>query len=210
MNKPKPILTRRQRFFRYALRLFLSLAILYIFLDFPIPTADLARRATERRAFFGPSQVLCTLEEPIDYDRSYLVRWQDWYGVVSVQRDGLFWNTGRLLLVENDPEQPLVVSTDQSFFLTADPIFVISNDPSIVRVVLERPVAREEEAPFLQMASQDVSHFGCFLVEFPILADSGYSYCREFRLSGYDSSGALVWRSPTPPSWEQEFGDAFA
>ena len=77
MSRPKLHFNRRRRFLRDSLILFLSLLLLYICLDFPIPTAGLARRATERRAFFGPSQVLCTLEEPLSWDRSYAVRWQD-------------------------------------------------------------------------------------------------------------------------------------
>ena len=46
MKGERPTLTRRQRFCRYALRLVLALLLLCIGLDFPIPTAGLARRAT--------------------------------------------------------------------------------------------------------------------------------------------------------------------
>ena len=209
MSRPKPHLSRRGRFLRDSLILFLSLLLLYIGLDFPIPTADLARQATERRAFFGPSQVLFVLEEPIDYDRSYVVRWKDWYGVVSVRRKGLFWDTGRVGAVQSRPGQPLVASQDQVFFLNRDPILVFSSDPSIVKVVLERPVVPEGGEPFLQTAAQDVSQSGCFLVELPDLKGGSYLYSREVRLSGYDAAGALVWRSPTPASWEQELGVLF-
>lgn len=129
MSRPKLHFNRRRRFLRDSLILFLSLLLLYICLDFPIPTADLARRATERRAFFGPSQVLCTLEEPLSWDRSYAVRWQDWYGVVSIPRNGLFWDTGSVDAVENDPSQALIPMTDQVMLFQNTPIVVFSNDP---------------------------------------------------------------------------------
>ena len=149
MSCPKLHFNRRRRFLRDSLILFLSLLLLYICLDFPIPTAGLARRATERRAFFGPSQVLCTLEEPLSWDRSYAVRWQDWYGVVSIRRNGLFWDTGRVDVVENDPSQALIPMTDRVLLHSYEPIVVFSNDPNIVRVALEFPAAPEGGNPRL-------------------------------------------------------------
>lgn len=147
MSRPNIYFNRRRRFLRDSLILLFSLLLLYICLDFPIPTAGLARRATERRAFFGPSQVLCTLEEPIAYERSYAVRWRDWYGVVSIRRSGLFWDAGGVEVVENDPAQALIPMTDQVILRYEEPILVFSNDPNIVRVALEFPAAPEGEPP---------------------------------------------------------------
>ena len=210
MSRPKLHFNRRRRFLRDSLILFLSLLLLYICLDFPIPTADLARRATERRAFFGPSQVLCTLEEPLSWDRSYAVRWQDWYGVVSIPRNGLFWDTGSVDVVENAPSQALVPMTDQVMLFQNTPIVVFSNDPNIVRVALEFPAAPGGGNPRL-VSAVAWSDNGCFVLGIPDLPmDTTWTYSRDFRLAGYDASVNRIWFTENPESWVEQFGVEFA
>lgn len=204
------ILTRRQRALRYGLLLLLSLAVILYALDFPIPTAELARRATERRYYFGPSEVLCTLEEPLNGDRSYAVRWEDWYGVVSIRRAGPFWDTGRVETVKNDPDQALIPLEDRFFLFQHKPVIVFSNDPAIVSVTLE--YLAQPEGGEVQMISttQDKGENGCFVLSIPDSSRNNWTYSRRFRLSGYDADGELVWRSPTPTGapegWDYLFG----
>lgn len=210
MKGERPILTRRQRFFRYALRLVASLLLLCIGLDFPIPTAELARRATERRNYFGPSEVLCTLEEPISWDRSYAIRWDDWYGVVSIRRAGLFWDTGRVDIVKNDPDLPLIPLEDRCRLFQNEPVVVFSNDPTIVSVTLEFPAQPEGGEIQMISATQDEGENGCFSIFLPPRDGNIWTYSQRFRLSGYDADGELVWRSPTPTGgnggWDYLFG----
>lgn len=210
MKGEHPILTRRQRFFRYARRLVFSLLLLCIVLDFPIPTAGLARRATERRSYFGPSEVLCTLEEPLSRDRSYAVRWEDWYGVVSIRRAGPFWDTGRVEAVKNDPDLPLIPLEDSFFLSQHEPIIVFSNDPDIVSVTLEFPAMPGTAEVRLMTTTQTEGNNGCFLLSIPDPDGGGWTYSARFRLSGYDADGELVWRSPTPTGapegWDYLFG----
>ena len=210
MKREKPILTRRQKALRYGLLLLLSLAVIAVALDFPIPTAELARRATERRYYFGPSEVLCTLEEPLSLNRSYAVRWEDWYGVVSVIKYRLFWGTGRVDTVKNDPDQALIPLEDSFFLFLPDPIIVFSNDPDIVSVTLEFPARPEGGEVRMISATQDEGENGCFVLSIPEPDGGSWTYSRRFRLSGYDAGGALVWRSPTPTGapegWDYLFG----
>ena len=203
-------LTRRQRALRYGLLLLLSLAVILYALDFPIPTAELARRATERRYYFGPSEVLCTLEEPLSGDRSYAVRWEDWYGVVSIRRAGPFWDTGRVETAKNDPDQALIPLEDRFFLFQHKPVIVFSNDPAIVSVTLE--YLAQPEGGEVQMISttQDKGENSCFVLSIPDSSGNNWTYSRRFRLSGYDADGELVWRSPTPTGapegWDYLFG----
>lgn len=203
-------LTRRQKALRCGLLLLLSLAVILYALDFPIPTAGLARRATERRYCFGPSEVLCTLEEPLIYSRSYAVRWEDWYGVVSVLRFGPFWwDTGLTKTVKNDPDQPLTPLEDSFYLFQNDPIIVFSSDPAIVSVTLEFPARPHGGEVQLISATQDEGENGCFSIDLPAL-EGAWTYSSYFRLSGYDADGKLVWRSPTPTGapegWDELFG----
>ena len=210
MKWEKPILTRRQKALRYGLLLLLSLAVSLVALDFPIPTAGLARRATERRYYFGPSEVLCTLEEPLSLNRSYAVRWEDWYGVVSVIKYRLFWGTGRVDTVKNDPDQALVPLEDSFFLSQPDPIIVFSNDPDIVSVTLEFPARPEGGEVRMISATQDEGENGCFVLPVPDSSGGNWTYSSRFRLTGYDADGELVWRSPTPTGapegWDYLFG----
>lgn len=210
MKGERPILTRRQRFFRYALRLVASLLLLCIGLDFPIPTAELARRATERRNYFGPSEVLCTLEEPLSWDRSYAVRWGDWYGVVSIRREGFFWDTGWIETVKNDSDLPLIPLEDSFFLSQREPVIVFSNDSDIVSVTLEFPAMPGTAEVQLITTTQTEGNNGCFLLSIPDPDGGGWTYSSRFRLSGYDADGKLVWRSPiptgAPEGWDYLFG----
>lgn len=210
MSTPRPILTRHQRFCRYCLRLVVSLLLLCIGLNFPVPTAELARRATERRSYFGPSEVLCTLEKPLIYNRSYAVRWEDWYGVVSIRKAGLFWDAGQVDAVKNDPDQPLIPLESHFFLARNKPIIVFSNTPSIASVTLEFLVRSEDGALEIITVTQQEGENGCFLLTLSPSQIDSRTYSRCFCLSGYDADGKLVWRSPTPTGgsegWDVIFG----
>ena len=94
----------------------LLLAVLVLVLDYPILTAGQALRATQKRYFFGPGEVLTSIDFSRGYnkfkigqsDRYYILRWGDWYAWCSVNHYGLFWQSGALDAVENDPSLPLV------------------------------------------------------------------------------------------------------
>lgn len=205
LRKDRWPLTRRQRLLRDGVLLLLSLALLAAALDFPIPTAELARRATERRSFFGPSQVLGVVEEKSSR-RTYAVRWEDWYGLVEVYQDGFFWDTGTVTAVENAPDISLVSTTPNGEFrFFHDPVCVFSNDPEIVKVTVEVPVWAAEAGTELHIYGQDAPVGNCFVLDPPAPEYSSYQYSSYYRLSGYDAGGELVWRSPTPAEWAAEF-----
>ena len=203
-------LTRRQRALRYVLLLLLSLAVILYALDFPIPTAELARRATERQHYFGPSEVLCIIEDHPLYSRAYAVRWNNWYGVVSVLKADPFWITGRVYSVPNDPDQLLIPLEDSAHPFPFAPVIVFSNTHSITSVTLEFPVRSEDGEMAMITVIQKEGDHGCFLLSVPSTEVNGRTYSSRFRLSVYDANGELVWRSPTPTGgsegWDVIFG----
>ena len=103
-NRPTTPARRKRRTVRAAIALPVLLAMLVLALDFPILTAGQALRATQKRHFFGPGEVLTRLDFPRrpntakmgQYDRYYILRWGDWYAWCGVNHYGLFWQTGGL------------------------------------------------------------------------------------------------------------------
>lgn len=196
-------LTRRQRLLRDGVLLLLSLVLLAAALDFPIPTAELARRATERRSFFGPSEVIGVVEEE-NGRRTYAVRWEKWYGLVHVSQDGFFWDTGTVTAVENDPDIPLVSTPINSNF-SSESLYVFSNDPKIVRVTVEIPVWTATTGTMFRFYSQDTPVGNCFVLNCTQSSFNIVQQSRYYRLSGYGADGDLLWRSPMPEEWMAEF-----
>lgn len=64
-------------------------------------------------------------------DRYYILRWGDWYAWCSVNHYGLFWQSGALDAVENDPSLPLVPLVVSDWAEGA--VLVVCNDPDIAR-----------------------------------------------------------------------------
>lgn len=213
---PRPTPSRRKKLLRDALLLAAALLVLTAALDFPIPTAELARRAAERRGFFGPGEVVAVLDYPRPaniaqsiYDRYYIERWQEYYAWVGVRRDGLFWQPGRLDAVRNDPGLPLVPLVVSSGAESAT--LVVSNNPAIAAVELSFPAAVRNgsggnaQGYSLVTFYADESTESCFL----LTGSAGWSNHMEpdeLRLRGYNAGGELIYESPTPASWAGDYG----
>ena len=140
---------RKRRILRDALLLAVVLVVLILRLDFPILTAEQALEATQARYFFGPGEVITTLDYSREankvkigqYDRYYILRHGDWYAWCGVNHYGLFWQTGGLDAVENTPDLPLVSLVVSDWRTGA--VLVISNDPEITQVEITFPISAE-------------------------------------------------------------------
>ena len=112
-RRPMTPARRKRRTIRMAIALPILLAVLVLVLDYPILTAGQALRATQKRYFFGPGEVLTSIDFSRGYnkfkigqsDRYYILRWGDWYAWCSVNHYGLSsgkaalwmpWRTTRL------------------------------------------------------------------------------------------------------------------
>lgn len=145
-RRPMTPARRKRRTIRMAIALPILLAVLVLVLDYPILTAGQALRATQKRYFFGPGEVLTSIDFSRGYnkfkigqsDRYYILRWGDWYAWCSVNHYGLFWQSGALDAVENDPSLPLVPLVVSDWAEGA--VLVVCNDPDIARVEIEFPV----------------------------------------------------------------------
>ncbi len=197
---------RKRRIVRDALLLAVVLVVLVLRLDFPILTANQALKATQARYFFGPGEVITTLDYSREankvkigqYDRYYILRHGDWYAWCGVNHYGLFWQTGGLDAVENEsnlPLVPLVVSDWNS-----GAVLVISNAPEITQVEISFPVSQEGKPGYtLLHASQTQSTENCFLI--PYLSTAGFVFPEDLQVKGYDADGTLLYQSPVPESW---------
>ena len=213
----KHTLTRRQRLLRDTLLLLLSLfmlGVLYAAAGQPLPTAASALRVLERRHLFGPGEVLAQADLQYPDRRSFALRWGDQLARAELRPRYLFWwplwEPNRFLTVPSDPEAPLTAIAEESTFFLSMPqdVWVISSDPRIASVTLEVPFSPNADQGETQLAvfTQDLSENGCFLVHCAPPDYSSYSYSRNWRLSGYDAHGALVWQSPLPEDWVERFG----
>ena len=205
VKRPVTPALRKRRIFRDALLLAIVLVVLAFALDFPILTANQALKATQARFFFGPGQVITTLDYPRSfntakmgqYDRYYILRWGEWYAWCGVNHYGLFWQTGGLDAVENNPELPLVPLVVSDWADGA--VLVISNDPEISRVEISFPAASDEGGYILVSAGQEEETDGCFLV--PFGADTHFQYLYALQVRGYNGQGNLVYQSPVHEDW---------
>ena len=202
-------LTRPQRLLRDVLILLLSLLLLYAALGFPIPTAEAALRALEERQFFSGAQVVGQVQR--EEDRSYALRRGDWYARADLHCRlilGLpFWEPGQFRAAPVRPGVPLtpVPEEERSFFSQPQEVWVFSDDPAIASVTLEIPARLSPTMVRMYTFSQGEKAFGnCFILTCYPPNMSSYSYPQDFRLSGYDREGELVWQSPLPEEWVED------
>ena len=202
---------RKRRILRDILLLAVVLVVLVLRLDFPILTASQALEATQARYFFGPGEIITTLDDPREaakvkigqYDRYYILRHGDWYAWCGVNHYGLFWQAGGLDAVENDPNLPLVplVVSDRN----SGAVLVISNDPEITQVEIAFPISSETKHGYtLLSASQSQNTENCFLI--PYTSGPGFVFPEDLQVRGYDAAGELAYESPVPASWAEYFG----
>lgn len=201
---------RKRRIFRDILLLAVILVVLVLRLDFPILTAEQALEATQGRYFFGPGEVITTLDYSREanqvkigqYDRYYILRHGDWYAWCGVNHYGLFWQTGGLDAVENDPDLPLVPLVVSDWRTGA--VLVISNDPKITQVEITFPISAETKQVYsLITASQSQSTENCFLI--PYTSGPGFVFPEDLQVKGYDADGKLIYQSPEPESWATRY-----
>ena len=201
---------RKRRILRDALLLAVVLVVLILRLDFPILTAEQALEATQDRYFFGPGEVITTLDYSREankvkigqYDRYYILRHGDWYAWCGVNHYGLFWQTGGLDAVENDPDLPLVPLVVSDW--NSGAVLVISNDPEITQVEITFPISAETKQGYtLLSASQTESTENCFLI--PYTSSPGFVFPEDLQVKGYDAAGALLYQSPKPESWATRY-----
>lgn len=202
---------RKRRILRDALLLAVVLVVLILRLDFPILTAEQALETTQDRYFFGPGEVITTLDYSREankvkigqYDRYYILRNGDWYAWCGINRRLLlFWQTGELGAVENDPDLPLVplIVSNQDNGI----VLVISNDPEITQVEITFPISAETKQGYtLLSASQTQSTENCFLI--PYTSGPGFVFPEDLQVKGYDAAGALRYQSPIPESWATHY-----
>ncbi|OUN11107.1 DUF5044 domain-containing protein [Flavonifractor sp. An91] len=202
---------RKRRILRDALLLAIVLVVLVLRLDFPILTAEQALETTQDRYFFGPGEVITTLDYSREankvkigqYDRYYILRHGDWYAWCGINRRLLlFWQTGELGAVENDPDLPLVplIVSNQDNGI----VLVISNDPEITQVEITFPISAETKQGYtLLSASQTQSTENCFLISYT--SGPGFVFPEDLQVKGYDAAGALRYQSPIPESWATHY-----
>ena len=201
---------RKRRILRDALLLAVVLVVLILRLDFPILTAEQALEATQDRYFFGPGEVITTLDYSREankvkigqYDRYYILRHGDWYAWCGVNHYGLFWQTGGLDAVENDPDLPLVPLVVSDW--NSGAVLVISNDPEITQVEITFPISTETKQGYtLLSASQTQSTENCFLISYT--SGPGFVFPEDLQVKGYDAAGTLLYQSPKPESWATRY-----
>ena len=201
---------RKRRIVRDALLLAVVLVVLVLRLDFPILTAEQALEATQDRYFFGPGEVITTLDYSREankvkvgqYDRYYILRHGDWYAWCGVNHYGLFWQAGGLDAVENDPDLPLVPLVVSDW--NSGAVLVISNDPEITQVEITFPVSAETKQGYtLLSASQSQSTENCFLI--PYTSGPGFVFPEDLQVKGYAADGTLIYQSPVPESWATRY-----
>ncbi|MCI7474251.1 MAG: DUF5044 domain-containing protein [Clostridiales bacterium] len=201
---------RKRRILRDALLLAIVLVVLVLRLDFPILTAEQALEATQDRYFFGPGEVITTLDYSREankvkigqYDRYYILRHGDWYAWCGVNHYGLFWQTGGLDAVKNDPNLPLVPLVVSDWRTGA--VLVISNDPEIAQVEITFPISAETKQGYtLLSASQTQSTENCFLISYT--SGPGFVFPEDLQVKGYDADGRLIYQSPEPESWTTRY-----
>lgn len=201
---------RKRRILRDALLLAVVLVVLILRLDFSILTAEQALEATQDRYFFGPGEVITTLDYSREankvkigqYDRYYILRHGDWYAWCGVNHYGLFWQTGGLDAVENNPDLPLVPLVVSDW--NSGAVLVISNDPEITQVEITFPISAETKQGYtLLSASQTESTENCFLI--PYTSGPGFVFPEDLQVKGYDAAGALLYQSSKPESWATRY-----
>lgn len=196
--------TRGRKLRRDLLCLLLLAALAWALLDFPCFTRNQAFSALESRNFYGDGQVLRTLEG--EHGHSYRITRAGnccaWEHVWPVLFSRLLWQPGRMEVIPDDPESPLIA-------LPVDPdllpgaVAVVSHDASIVEVVAEYPALCRPGGPEgwqkMTLSSTDCVN-NCFLLraDEAEAAQLDYQAMEDLSLTGYGADGTVIWRSPQP------------
>ena len=195
---------RKWRLLRDAVILLLTLVFLSVTLDFPMFTAEQALRATQTRYYWEDGQVVADLGSGPLYDRQYLLRMGNWYAWCGLSREGLLWDSGTLVSLYRDPEQPLSAVTPHNL----GAVLVLAGDPDIVQVEVEYPVlVSESDAGMvygLNTLRQGPAADGCFWFQLTGNLLPAY-YMDRIRLRGYDADGRLIYQSPEPEPWTTRY-----
>lgn len=195
---------RKWRLLRDAVILLLTLVFLAVTLDFPMFTARQALRATQTRYYWEDGQVVADLGSGPLYDRQYLLRMGNWYAWCGLSREGLLWDSGTLVSLYRDSEQPLSAVTPHNLGV----VLVLAGDPDIVQVEVEYPVlVSESDAGMvygLNTLRQGPVADGCFWFQLTGNLLPAY-YMDRIRLRGYDADGRLIYQSPEPESWTTRY-----
>lgn len=208
-DKPMSITQRKRRMARDAVVLAVCVVFLFAAWGFPIFTAEQAMKATQRRYFFGPGEVIGMVDYVGQrgsntvwmgkYDRYYILRDGDWYAWCGVNHYGLFWQTGGLEAVENDPSLPLVPLVVSDWEDGA--VLLICNAPEIVEVELIFPVrSRNTDIWKLHPVRADERMEDCFIVCYTV-DDISVRLRRDLLVRGYNAAGEIIYQSPMP-NWE--------
>ena len=198
-RRPVTPAVRKRRIFTDALLLLAGLALLLLMLDVPIPyfTQRQALSATQTRYLYGPGAVLARSEE--EYYISYLLQDGSCYAVCHLSRpDGIFWESGYLDAVVNDPSLPLVPLPRRGSLL------VVVNDPNIAEVEVLYYALYSGGFHTLRQAEPLADK--CYLFYRPA-GQSNYHFDDDgFLLRGYDRAGNLIYASEAPSHWAEWWG----
>lgn len=194
---------RKWRILRDAVLLLLALTFLVVTLNFPMFTAGQALRATQTRYYWEEGQVVADLGSGPLCDRQYLLRNGNWYAWCGLSRNGLLWDSGSLVSLYRDPEQPLSAVTPHS----QGAVLVLAGNPDIVQVEVEYPVLVSESDAGrvydLDTLRQGPVAEGCFW--FQLTGNLPAYQMDRIRLRGYDAEGKLIYQSPVPESWTTRY-----
>ena len=106
--------------------------------------------------------------------------------------------------MENDPDTPLVPLVVSDWEEGA--ALVVCNRPDIASVEVEFPVYAGSRY-LLASIVQDQKTEDHFLVPWALdRQEVIWLYPEELRLRAYDAAGELVYQSPVPESWADDFG----
>lgn len=213
-DKPMSITQRKRRVARDAVVLAVCVVFLFAAWGFPIFTAEQAMKTTQRRYFFGPGEVIGMVDYVGQrgsntvwmgkYDRYYILRDGDWYAWCGVNHYGLFWQTGGLEAVENDPSVPLVPLIICHWGDGA--VLMVCNDPDIAEVELIFPSYDDDIYRYrLYSFREDERTEDCFIVPLLTATSSIFGLEYELLVRGYNAAGEIIYQSPIP-NWEEDYG----
>ena len=83
-------------------------------------------------------------------------------------------------------------------------VLVVCNDPDIARVEIEFPVFTYSGSDLLATAVQDQHTADCFLIRWD-LEEAVWLYPEDLRVRGYAADGTLIYQSPLPESWAEDY-----
>lgn len=201
---------RRRRIITDALLLLFSLALLIVALDFSIPTARAALRAAQRELLFGPGEIVAefTREElpegSPNFDRAYVLRWEGRYALFTFSHyDGFWYEWGAPIVLEPCPDLPLT-ATARSY---PQYVLIYSQTDSITSVEAVYPCRDPELMDLQPLTTEPALALGEQLFFLPLAqAPFGTPELEDIQLRGYDATGTLVYESPVPSTWAEQYG----